>query len=480
MLASVFIIFQPVLTPAVHAVSSWEGNPWEGNPWEGESWDGRHLEWEGTDWEGNSWERDSWSPDGDWEGKPWERDSWSPDGDWEGNSWERDSWSRDGFIGANPWERADFSRDNFTGSPWIGNDFTSGNPWTGTDFSGDNFTGNPWTGNNSTDGNPWTGNGFSNDSFSGDPYNRDPGSGENSLVGPIIGQSLQDLESGTGKLKKAERSSYETPDRFYDSTNYKATEHLIKDMTVGTINEMDNVLTDPDYTNMDAGEFMLDLVVNNAKLHVDNDLVFDTYDAGKGARDTYKHVKDLNKIRQNYSGVDTATQTGKTINTVSNASKTPSYGRMILDSGKEVLKNTDIKNIPNTLGQMSAVSKLNGVTSMVSAGFSAYQTGASAKDAYNVWTSDSTGAEKTSATADVGSNFGELMMDVGMVTSVIPGGQAAGVTMMAVGAGLYGVSKATKVIADNWDTVKALPGKALNGAKKAGKAAKDWVTGLFS
>jgi hypothetical protein len=490
------IAFQSVFFPlAVLAdtVQPWNGNPWDGNPWEGQPWDGNDLKWEGGPWNSESWNGDPWS------GDPWNGDPWNGN-DWQGNPWERDSWNGD------PWDG-----DTWNGNPWGGDPWNSSS-WDGTPWDGNGWNGNPWSlegfdGVDSWEGRPWYMEGWTMDGFNGvDPWNGPQFHGEGFEGSATQGDTtdipiIQTPEGFEGKrfnlepFSKLGPSDYQVPERFYDGDNFKATEFLVNDMFGGTANlindTFENGIPDPSK----YGVHIADLLVNSTKLQLGDNGSFEAYDTARKLWDIYEGYDELETLRDAKFGYDAINQGTNVAQQVSNASKYSQYLELMKDSGKTVLNSTSFDNISGTFSKMGALSKFNFVTSGINAGISAYKTGSSLADAINISKSGASGSEVTAAYADVGSNLGETLMSLGGVAAAIPGGQAVGAGLAIAGAGIFVVSKTTKFVAKNWDTISGGISKGINtlknardkvvkgavkGVVKAGKKIGEFIGGFFS
>ncbi|WP_077327791.1 hypothetical protein [Virgibacillus siamensis] len=419
-LAIIFVIFQPVLTPVAFAVGPWEGDTWEGNPWEGDSWEGNDTQWSGDTWSGDTWEGNSW--DGD--SLLW---SGNP---WEGKSWEGNSTNGNGTDGNG-------TEGNVTDGNGTDGNGTEGNVTDGNGTDGDGTEGNVTDGNgtdsdgaegNVTDGNETEGNGAKE--------NGTPGNGTDNDVG----------------LEEYSKLPYE----------YNVGKYIVNDVVMGqaklmgdyqTYMKMKDLGYNPKFNY--GGRFYSNILMNGVKLGVGNNAINSMYD-------TYTHVADGVKGVQDFR---TARQFASTTDTLADAARTAD-------------------NFTPPAASVGALSKLNVAAAVVGTGVSAFETGYKGAKAYDVLTSDASGAEKTSAVADATASLGNTLMNAGVVASAIPGGQAIGAGMVAVGAGVWVVSKGVKLFADNWkgnlwDTGKHLAKKAGNAIKDVASSAWDTVTGWF-
>ncbi|WP_174614156.1 hypothetical protein [Virgibacillus ihumii] len=383
--------------------------------------------WEGNTWEGNPWEGNSW--DGNnlkWSGNTWSGDSW------EGNSWDGDSllWS------GNPWE----------GKSWEGNG-TNGNGTNGNGTAG-NGTNGDGTNGNGTEGNGTSGNGTNGNGTEGNGTN---GSGTN----------------GNGTNNDIGLEEYPKLPQEYNVGKY-----ILNDVVMGQAKLIGDFQT---YQNLKdlgynpkfnyGGRFYSNLLMNGVKLGVGNNAINSMYDTYTHVADGVKGVQDFRTARKFATMADNAQDVANTA-----------------DSLRDAANVAD--NFTPPAAPVGALSKLNVAAAVVGTGVSAFETGYKGAKAYDVLTSDASGAEKTSAVADATASLGNTLMNAGVVTSAIPGGQAIGAGMVAVGAGIWVVSKGVKLFADNWkgnlwDTGKHLAKKAGNAIKNVASSAWDTVTGWF-
>ncbi|MEC5424939.1 hypothetical protein QGM71_15740 [Virgibacillus sp. C22-A2] len=487
-LSVAFLTLQPVLVPTVYAVESWSGNPWSGDSWSGDPWDGSDLQWEGSPWSGDPWSKEGSDADIGWEGY-----------DWESQPWYLEGWSKEGFQGesgsGNPWTQPGFQGESGSGNPWTQPGFQgesgSGNPWTQPGFQGESGSGNPWTQpgfqGEGGSGNAWNQPGFQGEGGSGNAWNQPGFQGEGGLgyawQYPGFSGNPYSADPGSG--------TYTPPDRFYSSDGYKGTKFVIDTVINGTANFVNDGL-DGGFSHDKTSLHLTNLFVSGAKLHLGDSQFFDVYDMGKTGKTGFDKVKQLETLRQGSYALSSALQTsGDGIRKASNvsniskttefAAKTKQYVSMIKDSASQVYKSTDISKVAGTWSNMGALSKFNFVTSGINAGVSAYKTGASVGDAIQTFNSNASGADKTAAVANIGSNLGETIMSAGGVAAAIPGGQALGAGLVAAGAGIFVVSKGVSLIARNWQgdvksTAKEIGKKAGQTIKKGWKTVKGWFS----
>jgi hypothetical protein len=430
-IALLIVLFQSFSFPiyASATIQPWKGNPWSGQDWKGTPWDGKDLQWEGESWEGNPWEGKSTSGN-DWEGNGTEGQGTSGQGtngqSWEGYQWTNAPWYMD------PWLNNGWTPNGFEGSPFSGNG-TNGDP-----FSGNGTNGNPFSGNG-TSGNPFAGNGTSGNAFEGST------TAGNGTEGTSFEGSPTDVKLPLG---------------------YEVAKYISNDIIGGQV----NLISDFNSFDFEANPngfrpnatFFSSLMLNGVKVGLGDktpwfvngvadahDGVLKTVDAVGAAKD-YKLIKDAATLAQNGGA---------------------SRGALNLADNADLLSN---------LSKVGSISKLNVATAAVGAGYSAFELGFNGAKAYEVLNSDVAGNQKVSAVAEATSSFGDLMMNAGVVTAAIPGGQAAGAVMIAGGAAIWGASKLTKLVADNWSGIKKFAKNPVkNTAKAIGKGIST-VKGWFS
>ncbi|GAA0588683.1 hypothetical protein GCM10009001_00700 [Virgibacillus siamensis] len=439
-LAILFVIFQSVLTPISYAVGPWEGNTWEGNPWEGEAWKGNDVRWSGDSWTGDTWQGNSW--DGDsllWSGNPWE-----------GKSWQDNGTNGNGTNGSE-------TEGNGTSGNGTNGNGTEGNGTNGSGTNGNGTAGNGTNGSG-TNGNGTAGNGTNGNGTNG---NGTEGSGTNGS-GTNGNGTAGDGTNGNGTNSNGTNNDVGLEEYPKLPQEYNVGKYILNDVVMGQAKLVGDFQT---YQNLKdlgynpkfnyGGRFYSNILMNGVKLGVGNNAINSMYD-------TYTHVADGVKGVQDFR---TARQFASTTDTLSDAARTAD-------------------NFTPPAASVGALSKLNVAAAVVGTGVSAFETGYKGAKAYDVLTSDASGAEKTSAVADATASLGNTLMNAGVVTSAIPGGQAIGAGMVAVGAGVWVVSKGVKLFADNWkgnvwDTGKHLAKKAGNAIKDVASSAWDTVTGWF-
>ncbi|GGK08634.1 hypothetical protein GCM10007063_33810 [Lentibacillus kapialis] len=437
LMAIAFMAVQPVFIPTVYAVESWTGDPWEGDTWNGDAWDGYDLKWKGNTWQGDTWTGDSWNGDGSDGSNSWKGQNWN------GIPWYLRGWSQDGMTG-NPWYNDSFNGNRTTGSPWKQPGFGYGPGGTGDSWSDDGYIGN------GTPDAPWVQLGFSN--------------GLSGLANPWLmpGYNSNGTNGGSfdGNGAKDDPSSLEDFPSL--PQEYDVGKYVVKDIMMGQVNLAGNLQTYQNMQNLGyntkmsyGGRFSSSLFMNGLKLGVGDNVVFGAYDTYTHVSDGIGGVKDYNYIRNAQKTTDTAGDLASASSKISG--KTP------------------------PAASVGALSKFNVAAAAVGTGISAFETGFKSAKAVDVWTSDASGADKTSAVADAGASAGNTLMNAGVVATAIPGGQAVGAGMVAVGAGIWAVSKGAKFVADNWKGNLKDTGKAMwNKTKDTAKKAWDTVTGLFS
>ncbi|MCP3742458.1 hypothetical protein NLX69_22765 [Rossellomorea sp. BNER] len=432
MLALLIVLFQSFSIPALATIQPWKGNPWKGDSWEGKSWDGSDYQWEGDPWKGNPWEG-STTEGNDWEGNGTEGKGTEGKGtqgqDWEGHEWSSTPWYMD------PWHSNGWSMNGFEGKGTTGSPF-SGNPFTGTGTNGNPFTGN------GTNGNGWNGNPFSNSPFP--PYS------------PIAYEYAGSPEGFEGN-----------PTDVNLPMGFEVAKYLSTDVIGGQVNMIDSYMKFDFENNPNGfkpnGTFFSTLMLNGVKMGLGENTpgiingISDVHDGAIKTADAIGAAKDFKIIRD----FRNATAGGDVVRGAINASNGAEIGL----SG---------------LSKVGAISKLNVATAAVGAGYSAFELGFKGAKAFDVLDSNAAGTEKVSAVADAGASAGDLLMNAGVVAAAIPGGQAAGAVMIAGGAVLWGASKLTKAVADNWEGVKKFAKDPIKSTGKAISKGISTVKGWFS
>ncbi|MEW4309500.1 hypothetical protein [Rossellomorea marisflavi] len=416
-------------------IKPWNGNPWEGKPWEGNSWDGSDLEWEGSPWEGSSWE-----------GAPWD-----------GNETRGNPWESNGTRG-NPWEGTgtNGSGSNGQGTNGTGTVGSGGNGqyWDGTQWTSLPWYLDPWANNG------WSpGGGAQGDTTGGQvpPYGYNP----NGSTQPGGGVAVF---PGTGNGLNGSASQGSSPYEPKNNTlpyGYEVAKYVTGDIITGQIDMIGDFYQNPD-SFRPGPSFFSSIILNGVKVGMGEntpsyinaisdaqEAVLNTVD-GIGAANDLRNIRNLKNAESAYSTVKGGVDVAKGASGFSN------------------------------LSTVASVSKFNVITAAVGAGYSAFELGFKGANAVDVYNSDATGAEKTSAIADATSSAGELLMNAGVVTAAFPGAQVAGGIMVAAGAVIWGASKLTKLVADNWDGIKEFAKDPVGNTKKAVSKGIDKIKGWFS
>ncbi|WP_174614159.1 hypothetical protein [Virgibacillus ihumii] len=182
---------------------------------------------------------------------------------------------------------------------------------------------------------------------------------------------------------------------------------------------------------------------------------------------------------QGYKAFQNAKNVRNTADEASDASK-------VLQQTKESTKANKalsvMKKVPAPpAGVEKALSKFNVAAAAIGTVASGAKTIGEIRNASDVLNSNASGADKTAAVADATASAGNTLMNAGVVTSAVPvpGARVAGGIMVAGGAVLWGASKATKYVAENWNSIKETGKKVWEGTKNIAKKGWDAVTGLF-
>jgi hypothetical protein len=437
MLALLIVLFQSFSIPALATIQPWKGNPWEGDSWEGKSWDGSDYQWEGDPWKGNPWEG-STTEGNDWEGNGTEGQGTEGKGtqgqDWEGHEWSSTPWYMD------PWHNNGWSMNGFEGKGTTGSPF-SGNPFTGTGTNGNPFTGNGTNGYG-TNGNGWNGNPFSNSPFP--PYS------------PIAYEYAGSPEGFEGN-----------PTDVNLPMGFEVAKYLSTDVIGGQVNMIDSYMKFDFENNPNGfkpnGTFFSTLMLNGVKMGLGENTpgiingISDVHDGAIKTADAVGAIKDYKLIKDARNVVNNGQAIRGAVSAADNAN-----------------------DILSGLTKVGSISKLNVATAAVGAGYSAFELGFKGAKAFDVLDSNAAGNEKVSAFADAGASAGDILMNAGVVTAAFPGGQAAGAVMIAGGAVLWGASKLTKLVADNWEGVKKFAKDPIKSTGKAISKGISAVKGWFS
>ncbi len=469
-----FIFFQTFSIPILAAVKPWTGNPWTGNPWQGEPIDHSDMNWEGDPWQGTPWEG------GKFTGKEWDGNTTDDGSGWDGVNWDHTPWYLDPWI-MNGWSPNGFTGYGTTGIPFSGDSFTGtgtngeafsgnafngngtiGNPFAGQSFNGSGTSGSPFAGNNfngsGTNGTPFnglgtSGNPFAGNSMTGDPFLGSLFNGDSTQLYPPYSPLALAYSSGW------EGSGTEQPGDVKLPKGYEIAKYITNDLIGGQVSMVGEFLADQDNFRP-SGSFFSTLMLNGVKV-------------GLGEKTPW-FINGLS---------DTSDFISKSIEGV-NAAKTYRDVRQAGTIAAEAYSNVQsISNITETAGAVSSsfgvLSKFNVATAALGAGYSAFELGFNGTKAYDVLTSNAAGNEKVSAVAEATGNLGDLILNAGVITAAIPGGQAAGAIMIAGGAALWGASKLTKVVADNWKSISKFTKNAVSKTKAAIGNGWKKLTGIF-
>jgi hypothetical protein len=424
--ALIIVLFQSFSVPVLATIQPWTGNPWSGDKWEGSPWDGADLEWKGDSWEG----------------KPWEGSTT------EGNDWDGNGTEGNGIQGQD-WSGYDWSNAPWYMDPWLNNG------WSPNGFSGNGTTGNPFSGSG-TNGNDFTGNGTNGSSFSGDYWSENPFL--NSPFPPYsplaysYNYSPEDFEGNPTDIKLP--------------MGFEVAKYISNDVIGGQVNMIDGYMKFDFENNPNGykpgGTFYSTLLLNGVKVGLGektpgfvngvsgaHDFALKSIDAVGAVKD-YKILKDFRDASRAAGGVRGAAE--------------------VADNASDALSG---------LTKVGTISKLNVATAALGAGYSAVELGFNGAKAYEVLNSNAAGNEKVSAVAEATGNFGDLLMNAGVITAAVPGGQAAGAIMIAGGAAVWGASKLTKLVADNWNGIKKFAKDPVGNSKKAIKKGWNKIKGWF-
>jgi hypothetical protein len=419
--ALLIVLFQSFSFPiyASATIQPWKGNPWTGQDWKGTPWDGKDLQWEGESWEGNPWEGKSTNGN-DWEGNGTDGQGTNGQGT-SGQSWEGYQWTNA------PWYM----------DPWLNNGWTpngfEGNPFTGNGTNGDPFSGN------GTNGNPFAGNGTNGSAFEGST------TAGNGTDGTSFEGNPTDVKLPMG---------------------YEVAKYITNDVIGGQVNLISDFSSFDFEANPNGfrpgATFFSTLMLNGVKV-------------GLGDKTPW-YVNGIADAQDGTLKTIDAVGAYKDYKIIQNARQAADAGRGIRGAF-QVAENSEILS---QLSKVGSISKLNIATAAVGAGYSAFELGFNGAKAYDVLNSDVAGNKKVSAVAEATSNLGDLMMNAGVVTAAFPGGQAAGAVMIAGGAAIWGASKLTKLVADNWEGVKKFAKNPIKSTSKAIGKGISKIKGWFS
>lgn len=455
LLAILFVTFQPVMVPVAYAIESWTGNPWEGNPWEGDPWDGSDLEWEGKSWTGKGTEGKDWTGKGT-DGTGTEGNTWNGY-DWESLPWYLEGWSKPGFEG-NIWNSPTWVGNGSTGSPWLNPGWTAdgfqGNSWLNPAWNGYSTSGNTWAGPYGL-GSPWIAYGTNGYGTVANPWEIPGWSGE-----------------GTDGNDSSENTS------FYETDEFNISKYIIGDVIGGQATMISGAMKYQRFSDVGkkgsgfgfGGRMYGNILVNGLKLGgVDNTAV-----------DAYDTASKIDAGIQGYKSIQEARNVGKTTDEARDATKAFRSAKNLTTKNNALSIVDKIPKPPAVLEK--ALSKFNVPAAALGTVASTAKTVDSWGNASEVLDSNATGAEKTAAVADVTANIGDTAMNAGVVTAAlpIPGARVVGGVMVAGGAALWAVSKGTKLIANNWESIKETAKKTWEGTKNLAKKGWNTLTGIFS
>ncbi|WP_345242926.1 hypothetical protein [Pontibacillus salipaludis] len=464
-LAIVFVTFQPILVPAVYAVESWSGDSWEGNSWEGNPWNSSELQWSGEIWEGKSTNGETWNGEGT-NGNGFQGEYFNG-AYWTSIPWYLEGWNAEG------WNQAGFNGSGSQGTPWTnpainGYGSTQGTPWQANGFNGGLTQGDPYAQAGfdglGTQGNPYAQPGFVGNGTQGAPYAQPglglygygtsaPGSSSPFMYGPF--STVGDVEA-TGSMESG------------FSLEYNASKYVMKNVIGGSaslIGDLQGYETKQQLglggkVNY-GGRFYSNLLVGGFKLGAgDNPYsqgIANAYGVGTRAYDGFMAGKDMIKAKR-FTGLS---------EDIYSATRTMNQ----LDSSK-----TAQQIVSGARAPYGAISKLNAVSAGIGAGFAAYETWVNTDRAIDVLQSDASMSDKVSVTTDATASVGDTLMNAGMVATAIPGFQAIGLGVTAIGAGIWVASKGVK----HWGSIKKAAGTAINKASDVMNSTFKTVKGWFS
>ncbi|MFB1083291.1 hypothetical protein [Jeotgalibacillus sp. JSM ZJ347] len=456
-----FLIAQSFLFSYTYAVTPWSGNTWEGNTWQGNTWDG-HT-WDGHTWDGHTWEGNTF------EGETFQGDAFSGNGtqgtpnsiegiQFQGAPWSIQPWV--GIILAPP--------GSFNGNPVIVPGMTPGGPMDG--IAGIS-PGGPINGAPSiTPGapieggpgqspigpfNPNTGQygplnplapGVPNGSMAGG-YGQSPGApyiNQNGYGAGYQGPILEEM----GLAGYPITSTADSEESSFDP--YAGIKFAVHDMGRAQINLIDNANKLGDsFTFSDTLDLRKTALVGGLKLGIQNKQVTDLIDTADTGYSMYTDGKKA------YNAISA----GRT------AAGTIQGGTQTILQGAGAASSTTL-----------SVSRLGGVAAGVGVVFGTYETVTKSIDFFKMDSSTPTN-ERVAQGADAVASLGETLLNGGMVAAAlpIPGAQAAAPFLVLGGAAIWGVAKTTKLVAENWDSIKKFGKSVGDGVKKAYSSVKDSV-----
>jgi hypothetical protein len=253
---------------------------------------------------------------------------------------------------------------------------------------------------------------------------------------------------------------------------FEVAKYISNDVIGGQVNMIDGYMKFDFENNPNGfrpnGTFFSTLMLNGVKVGLGENTpgfingISDTHDFAIKAHEGYQAANDLRILRAPERLSDAADVV---------------RGAIDVSTGNPV---DSITRVAPELSKVGSISKLNVATAAIGAGYSAVELGFNGAKAYDVLNSNAAGNEKVSAVAEATSNLGDLVMNAGVVTAAIPGGQAAGAIMIAGGAALWGASKLTKVVADNWKGIKKFAKDPIKNTGKAIKKGFEKIKSWFS
>jgi hypothetical protein len=318
-------------------------------------------------------------------------------------------------------------------------------------------------------GNSWSQSGFNEKGRFGNTWNTWNTPGYNGITG------FYPKSPGSGVDSTNKPRVNDNNEHFYETQPYEIGKYVAEDIVGGQTKFIEHAI---DYQDkMDAGKspkfgyrsftgLYGNLIVNGFKLGAGENAATDAYDNIIRAADTVeasKNIKEYNKRKK--SGE------------FSNEQKQPKR----VDKGSSKNKNK-LAKINDSWKGMKPLSKFNVGLAAAGTVMSGVETGFTIADSIGTFKdSSASGAEKTSAGADIGEGVGNTLMSAGVVTAAIPGGQLAGGLMVAGGAGIWAISKGVNLFAKNWkgnlgSTAKEIGRKAKNSIKKGWKTVKGWFS----
>ncbi|AJD89502.1 hypothetical protein JMA_01850 [Jeotgalibacillus malaysiensis] len=462
-----FLVAQSFLFSYTYAVTPWSGNTWEGNTWQGNTWDG-HT-WEGSIFEGGTFQGNSFSGNGiqgnpgtiegvQWQGPPWSIQPWAgviltPPPSFNGNPILVPGMTPDGPIDGT----AGSMPGPINGAPGT----APGGPMNGAPSinPGDQVAGGPGQ-SPAYPFNPNTGQsgplapGAPNGSVAG-------GNGQASGV-PYINQNSYGAGYQGPLLEKMGLAGYPittNEESGYNFNGYDVTKFLVHDMGRAHLDLIDDsIRLGDDFGYGNTFDLRKAALLGGLKVGFkDNSLVdfVDTVDTGASMYTNGKMGYDALRsggtlVDLGRGGTSAALTAGSTGSALGGAS--------------------------NAASSIGAVSRLGAVSAGIGVGFGIYETATKGIDFINMDSSTPTN-ERVAQGADTMASLGETLVNGGLLASAFPGTQAAAPFLLVGGAAIWGVAKGTKLIAENWDSIKKFGKSVGDGAKKAYNSVKDAVGG---